>query len=60
MKTIPQLQLSRALRLRRTFLALLAGSLAAGLVATHAAPPSVQALLQGHNESGKSQNENNH
>lgn len=45
MKTIPQL--TRALRLRGTFLAMLAGCLAVGLAATHAAPPSLQPLLQG-------------
>ena len=47
MKTISQLQLTRALRLRGTFLAVVAGCLAAGLAATHAAPPSLQPLLQG-------------
>ena len=47
MKTIPQLQLTRALRLRGTFLAVLAVCLAAGVAATHAAPPSLQPLLQG-------------
>ena len=47
MKTIPPLQLARALRLRGTFLAVLAGCLAASLAAAHAAQPSVQALLPG-------------
>jgi hypothetical protein len=46
MKIIPQLQLTRALRLRGTFLAVLAGCLAAGLAATHAAPPSLQIVPQ--------------
>ncbi len=47
MKTIPQLPLIRALRLLGTFLAVLAACFAAGLAAAHAAPPSVQPLLQG-------------
>ena len=47
MKTIPQLQLTRAFRLPGTFLALLALCLAAGLTAAHAASPSLQPLVQG-------------
>ena len=47
MKTIPQLQLSRALRLRGTVLAALAACFVTGLTAAHAAPPSLQPLLQG-------------
>lgn len=47
MKTMPQLELGRALRLRRTFLAVLAGCSAADLAVTHAAPPSLQPLTLG-------------
>ena len=47
MKTIPPLQLTRAVRRRGIFLTALAGCLAVGLAASHAAaPPSLQALLQ--------------
>jgi hypothetical protein len=47
MKTIPQLQFTRTLGPRGTFLALVIGCFVAGLAATHAAPPSLQPLLQG-------------
>ena len=43
--TIPQLQLARALQLRGTFLAALALCFAAGLAATHGAPPRLQPLV---------------
>jgi hypothetical protein len=46
MKPIQQLQLARTFRLRRTFCAVLAGCFAAGLVATHAAQPSLRPLVQ--------------
>jgi hypothetical protein len=45
MKTIPQLQLTRAPRLRGIFLAALAVCFATGLVATLAAQPSLQPLV---------------
>ena len=47
MKTILQLQLTRAFRFRGTFLAVIAVCFATGLVPTHAAPPSVQPLRAG-------------
>jgi len=46
-KTIAQVRRIRALRLRGTFLAVLAGCLAASLAAGRAAQPSVQALFNG-------------
>ena len=47
MKIISKLQLTCALRLRGTFLALLVGCFAAGLAATYAVPLSLQPLLPG-------------
>src|ERR1044071_6012446 len=46
MKTSLSLQLTRALRLRGTFLAVIAGCFAACLAATHAASLSLQPLVQ--------------
>ena len=47
MKARPQLQLTRTIRLRGTFHAVIALCFAVGLTVAHTAPPSLQPLLQG-------------